>query len=269
MRNLLADGVSITQTSWDFTFPFPLQSLLSCTPHIPGITLWFWCSVSGTGCPGFQSLKAQKPQGIVPHLFPRQPWAGRNPWHLPSTSRCPHSLNTNLSKLLSAPRKSPFLSLQAATARTPEEGSAKPLPYLTNCSADFCRTSLRKYRIPMAFNHPTRKAQAHTLCWSCLMCPDCHHSSPKLPTLEGLFQPWRGLLWKELQESLWVLCMQTKRNTVELCTVKSTSWPWRTRAKVVHLLIIPQWMAKNAHEKAEKLTESTKSELQGGLWRFF
>lgn len=60
--------------------------------------------------------------------------------------------------------------------------------------------------ILLTFKYSIRKSEAHTLhTGSCPMCPDCYHTATKLPSLEWLFQPRRGLLWKELEESLWLL----------------------------------------------------------------
>lgn len=199
-----------------------MQSLQSCTPLIPGIrkarearrhcplilvfSVWDWLprapKLEGSG----------SPLRIVSHLFPRQPWAGRNPWHSPSASRCPPSLNANISKLLSAPRKSAFLSLQAATAEK-WQCQTSPLPdqpqrwFLQDIAVKILQVFSQKIKgILLIFKYSIRKAEAHVLCaGSCPMCPNCCHTSTKRPILEELFQPWRGLLWKKLQESLWLL----------------------------------------------------------------
>lgn len=47
-------------------------------------------------------------------------------------------------------------------------------------------------------------------------------------------------------------CIQTKTNTVELYTVKETSWLWRTRAEGFDLFITPSGIDKKVHEKVEK-----------------
>lgn len=64
--------------------------------------------------------------------------------------------------------------------------SAKLLPCLTN-------TKIKG--ILLTFKYSIGKAETQTLrTESCPMCPDCYHAATKLPTLQWLFQPWRGLL---------------------------------------------------------------------------
>lgn len=221
-----------------------------------GIALQFWCS--GTGCQGLHSLKkgSRSPLKIVTHLSPRQMWAGSNPWHLPSASRCPHSLNASISKFLSAPRKPPLLSLQAATDLRSD--SAKHLPYPDQLQHWFLQDIAVKILAVWqgsfwVSSFPWGKLRLTHLCtWSCPMCPDCYHTS-KLPTLEWLFQHWRDLLWITL--------------AALVCKLRERQWSFHSeinllameKAKVVNLLTIPHGTAKNVHEKAEKHMQSTNS----------
>lgn len=178
-----------------------------------GIAFRFWCS--GTGCQGLHSLKKgwRSPLRIVIHLSPRQTWAGSNLWHWPSASRCPHSLNASISKFLSAPRKPPLLSLQAATDLRSD--SAKHLPWPT-AAMIFAGYSLQYFhrddRDPSDFKFSMRIAEAHTTLY--LELPNV---SRLLPHFNKASYP--GVAFPALEgptlNHFGCSCMQTKRNTVE------------------------------------------------------
>lgn len=195
-----------------------MQSLQGCTPLIPGIrkdreALPSDFGVQGLGLPAKGSIawRLRKP---AENCFPPLPRT-----HVGWQESLALALSQQMSpfpqcKYLTIPLCSRKIA-QAATARRPEEWQCQtfPLPWPTTAlifAEHHCENTARIFTeikgILLTFTYSSRKAEAHRLCTgSCLVCPDCCHTSAKLPTLEWLFQPWRGLLWKELEEPLWLL----------------------------------------------------------------
>lgn len=229
-----------------------------------GIALGFWCSGSGTGCQGLHSSKGQEAhrQFCFPLLSKtdvgwQESLALALSQQMSPFSQCKHLKTPLCSKKITLP-------LTAGSHSKETWGVTKPnlSPALTNRSTDFfagyhCENTASIFtktkRNFLTFKYSIRKAEAHLLHFgSCPMCPDCYHTSAKLPTLEWLFQPWRGLLWKELEESLWLLSYVNYEKHSGAFTVKSTSWLWRTRANVVNSLIIPEWHSQECTWKGRK-----------------
>lgn len=75
-------------------------------------------------------------------------------------------------------------------------------------------------------------------------------SLPPQNDFSGIGGVYSGSGWKTHSGCF---CIQTKTNTVEPYTVKSTSWLWRTRAQVFNLLVIPQWHSQERTQKSWKV----------------
>lgn len=226
-----------------------------------GIALWFWCSVSGTGCQGLHSLKAQEAHR---ELFPTSSQDSRGLAGI--TGTCPQPADVPLLSTQTSQNSSLLHENHPSShSRQPQQGDlrsdrAKPLPYLTNRSADFCRISLWKYwhknkRDPSDFQVFHRESWgSHAAYWELpdvsRLLPHCNKASypgVAFPALEGPALKGAGRFTL----------------TAFVCKLRETQWSftqWNrppgygepTRAKVVNLLIIPRWHSQEHTWKGRK-----------------